>query len=273
MVKFLITALLAAAQTTPIAAAAPSLPPAPAMWVVRDADTTIYLFGTFHALDGRSDWFTPRLREAFSNADELILETMIPGPEKAAPPLPAPAPGTLPSMTMRSFSVAPGASFMATAQIAVSAGRDRGMQVVRGADMVLLRTAETEGKQVEGLETLDFQVGMFQQMSPVTQQPVAVVDTPQARARLSEVMAEMQFAWCRGDQRIFVALLDEMRRSNPDNYRAMFPDRNVRWADWIVNRLDRPGTLFVAVGAGHFAGPDSLLSKLTLRGVVSVRAN
>ena len=38
--------------------AAPEAPiDQPAMFVVRDADTTIYIFGTFHALDGRSQWF------------------------------------------------------------------------------------------------------------------------------------------------------------------------------------------------------------------------
>ena len=60
----------------PPAAAAPaaSLPDAdPALWVVRDADTTIYLFGTFHLLDGRP-WFNDEVRTAFDASDELVIE-------------------------------------------------------------------------------------------------------------------------------------------------------------------------------------------------------
>src|SRR5438067_6865929 len=47
----------------------------PALWVIADRDTTIYLFGTFHALDGRMPWFENRVRQAFDSADELVLET------------------------------------------------------------------------------------------------------------------------------------------------------------------------------------------------------
>ena len=46
--------------------------PAPAMFVVGDGDTTVYIFGTFHALDGQSDWFNqqpPRCLRALRRAD------------------------------------------------------------------------------------------------------------------------------------------------------------------------------------------------------------
>src|SRR4030095_10030395 len=93
--------LLAAA----IAAAAPSAPAAPltaandaspAMFVVRDADTTVYIFGTFHALDGRSEWFKNRVKTAFDSSGELVLETVIPeGPVQIKPRFTGPRlPGT-----------------------------------------------------------------------------------------------------------------------------------------------------------------------------------
>jgi uncharacterized protein YbaP (TraB family) len=53
----------------------------------------------------------------------------------------------------------------------------------------------------------------------------------------------------------------------------MFIDRNVRWANWIVQRLKTPGTVFVAVGAGHLSGPDSVQSQLASLGVKSARIN
>src|SRR5205085_3101338 len=74
----------AANQAAPAAAtpARPALPGAdrdadPALWVVRDADTTIYLFGTIHLLDGRT-WFNDEVKTAFDSAGELVLEARLP---------------------------------------------------------------------------------------------------------------------------------------------------------------------------------------------------
>src|SRR5947209_9465033 len=149
MVNLLVAAALAAAPPAGTVATAPV--DQPAMFVVRDADTTVYIFGTFHALDGRSQWFEKQVRNAFEQSDELVLETLVPeGPQptQLTPPLRAP-------------SVTPSASFLATTRLAINAGKAQGMQVANGADMVLRRVAEGEGKPVEGLETLQLQIDMF----------------------------------------------------------------------------------------------------------------
>src|SRR5690606_10025497 len=82
---------LVAAPATP--AAVPSMPlirapsivrASPAIWQIRDADTTIYLFGTFHSLDGRTVWFDKQVRQAFDASGELVLETVVPADLTAA---------------------------------------------------------------------------------------------------------------------------------------------------------------------------------------------
>src|SRR3954454_6578735 len=150
MVNLLVAAALTAAMPTNASAdMSPAPPPAePAMFVVRDADTTIYIFGTFHALDGQSQWFGKPIKDAFENSDELVLETLVPE---------QPAPGQFVPV-VRAPSVTPSASFLATTRMAISAGRSHGMQVGNGADTVLRRVAEAEGKPVAGLETLEFQL-------------------------------------------------------------------------------------------------------------------
>jgi uncharacterized protein YbaP (TraB family) len=90
---------------------------------------------------------------------------------------------------------------------------------------------------------------------------------------LTRAMAEMQDAWKHGDQRVFVRMLGQLEKASPDTYRMMFTERNGRWADWIRARLQTPGTVFVAVGAGHLAGKDSLLVQLAERGIPSQRVN
>ena len=267
MVNFLVAAALAAATPSALPPEPPEPPKAaPAMFVVRDADTTVYIFGTFHALDGQTRWFSDNVRTAFEQSNELVLETVIP----EQPQTFQAGPGFRPP------SVTPSASFLATTRMALNAGRSQGMQVGNGADMVLRHIAEAEGKPVEGLETLQFQLDMFNRMPATAPAPQATAGQPAGGSQmesLSKAMAEMQAAWKRGDHRVFVRMLDQLRANSPDTYRMMFTERNDRWADWIRARMQTPGTVFVAVGAGHRAGQDSLLVRLAERGIPSHRVN
>ena len=47
--------------------------------------------------------------------------------------------------------------------------------------------------------------------------------------------------------------------------------RNAAWAEWVAKRLGQPGTIMVAVGAGHLAGKDSVQRLLQARGVRATR--
>ena len=239
----------------------------PAMFVVRDPDTTVYIFGTFHALDGKSDWFNDHVRMAFESSNELVLETLVPeGPRLIAPASP-------PRLGM---SVAPSASFLATTRMAIDAGRSQGLKVNYGADMILREVAEASGKQVDGLETLESQLNMFAKMPAATLAPKPKAGDPVGDdpiETLSKSMVEMQSAWNRGDQSVFVRMLDQLSHASPETYRMLFADRNSRWADWIAGRMQTPGTVFVAVGAGHLAGKDSLLVRLAQQGIESQRIN
>jgi len=261
MVNLLAAAALAAA-TPPALPARPASEPA--MFVVRDADTTIYLFGTFHALDGNEQWFGGSIRNAFEHSNELVLETLLPEGPDAAQQLRQAQP----------VSRASG-SFLATTRIAISASRAQGMQVENGADTVLRHIAEAEGKPVEQLETLQFQLDMFSKLpsgsSPPHNAKAGDAIQQEAVESLPQTMARMQFAWKRGDQMVFVRMLDQLDASSPDTYRMMFTERNARWADWIAARMQTPGTVFVAVGAGHLAGKDSVLVRLAEKGIESRR--
>ena len=267
MINLLAAAALAAATPSMPAPAPAASPPAePAMFVVHDADTTIYLFGTFHALDGDPRWLENGIRSAFEQSDELVLETLLPEGPDAAQEIRA---------AVKAPSVTPSASFLTTTRMAISAGRSEGMQVSNGADMVLRHIAESEGKPVEGLETLQLQMNMFNHLHGAALLPASAKAGRPAAAQsmqaLSRAMTEMQSAWKRGDQSVFVRMLSDLDASSPDTYRMMFTERNARWADWIAARLQTPGTVFVAVGAGHLAGKDSVLVHLAQKGISSQR--
>lgn len=277
MASLLIAAAIAAASVAPVPAPArpaTHIPDAdPAIWVVNDHDTVIYLFGTFHALDGRSAWFNDEIETAFAASDELVLETIVPERKRPSPAKPSAKARRIPDQPLT-----PSASFLASTRMAISAGRARGMQADWGADTVLRRAAEESGKPVRGLESFVTQLGMFARMPahPVqsaTPRPGAPVQDPMAMENLAIVMGQMQSAWNRGDNGIFAMMLDQMRTNSPETYSVMFTERNSNWAGWIARRLQQPGTVFVAVGAGHLAGSDSVQSKLGELGIRSARIN
>lgn len=263
MITALIAASLSGFPPPTVRPGDPVFPDArPAIWVVNDHDTVIYLFGTFHALDGQTEWFNDEVMTAFSASDELVLETIVPA-APAAPPAPQAVPPVAP--------VAGSASFLSTSRLVMSAGRSRGMSTDKGADTILRKAAEESGKPVGGLESFDFQIGMFSSM-PAPENARAA-QAPQVKAALALVLERLQIAWERGDVESFAPMLEQMRTSSPESYRRLFAERNARWAGWIAQRLQRPGTVFVAVGAGHLAGRDSVQLKLAQAGVRSARIN
>lgn len=265
----------ASMAATPVPMASPlqaQAQPRPALWVVNDDDTVIYLFGTFHALDGKLNWLDRSVTTAFTASDQLILETLVPKP--AGAPRRFTGAGNL-SPTKRapaSTSVAELApsSFLATTKQVMNAGRANGLSTDNGADAVLRDLADESGKPVGGLESFQFQLNMFSSL-PTPPQPAA--QDPRTAQALGNVLSQLQVAWSRGDIDTFAPMLRQMQAQSPQTYTTMFVERNARWANWIADRMKQPGTVFVAVGAGHLSGPDSVQNKLATLGVKSARVN
>jgi uncharacterized protein len=269
MITALIAAAIAASPAPAPAAEAPLHEARPAIWVVNDQDTIIYLFGTFHALDGKSAWFNEQVKTTFGASGELVLETLVPQAPKA---IAAPA---FSPRAMRAQPVGPfagSASFLSTSKAVMSAGRSQGMSTSHGADAVLREAAEELGKPVVGLETFEFQLGMFSRLPGATP-PKDAAAAARDKAAMAAVLNQLQAAWNRGDIESFTPMLNQMRAGSPQSYKLLFNDRNGRWAQWIAQRLQQPGVVFVAVGAGHLAGADSVQNKLALLHVRSQRIN
>jgi uncharacterized protein len=242
----------------------------PALWLVQDQDTTIYLFGTFHALDGQRPWFDRHLRQAFDSSDELVLETLVPED-----------PAELRAIFARQGLAAPAAGGerpidSSTGQ-AMAAGKSVGMSVDKGADAVLRRAAQYSGKPVGGLERFEDQLSMYRSLPAASQQPVtrqagsvgASASDPVATA--AAALQRMQEEWVRGDTRSFDALISGINSQSPATYRILFANRNAAWASWIEQRMKSPGVVFMAVGTGHLVGRDSVQRNLWLRGIGAAR--
>ena len=244
-------------ETVPIIRAPAVVRATPALWEISDADTKIYLFGTFHSLDGRTVWFDSRVRAAFDGSDELVLETIVPASSEAL----AAADDQVSETGPDGKTVLK--PFIAQTQEVVGQGRALGLSVEHGADSVLRRVAEDNGKPVGGLERFEDQLGQLARIpvSAPKNEPLVVQVT------LNDLLG----AWSKGDTGAFSTMLAGFEANAPVAYRMLIADRNARWGQWIVNRLDQPGTVFVAVGSGHLAGKDSVQQWLAARGIATSR--
>lgn len=248
------------------AAAAPA-ERGPALWVVQDVDTTIFLFGTFHALDGNPAWFGRSIRAAFDASGELVLETLVPeDPAELHAIIARNSLAAEPQVGQPVYADRNTSSFVASAGQAMAASRSMGMSVEQGADAVLRRAANAGGKAVVGLESFEFQLRMF---SSLPSQPAQAGG--RQRGELSGVLGNMQAAWKRGDNDSFASVLGNIRTQSPQTYKTLFTDRNATWASWIADRMDQPGIVFLAVGTGHLIGSDSVQQYLAARGIASAR--
>jgi uncharacterized protein YbaP (TraB family) len=270
--------LIALVSATPALAA-------PALWKVAQGSTTIYLFGTIHALPADYQWRGPVLEKAFASADTLVIETLIDSDPTAITRLfPAPDP-KLPTIleripeknrpAMSAMMAKAGfkphqldqmptwqAAFMMMGAMMRDLGVDRGT----GVEQVLSNSFTTPTKKIEGLETVSQQLGYFAGLSEADQREL-LVGLVDGSGDAKTDFAKMIAAWSSGDEKELAKVVDDDKDLSPHLRDVLLKQRNANWARWVKARLDRPGTVLVAVGAGHLTGPTSVQAMLEKQGV------
>ncbi len=281
------------AQTAPAPAPAPAvaLPDAdPALWVVRDEDTTIYLFGTFHMLDGRP-WFNDEVRTAFDASNELVLEAIVPDDPTAIQPLiirfavdpqgrrlsqrlssedNANLNAALSSLGVPVGAFEPLEPWFVSMSMGALVGQRLGIRAENGPEAALRHAAAERSLPVHELEGMEWQLSLFDRM-PEDQQLAQLRDAVESVAEMPALLGRMLSAWSAGDVEGLGAILRQSMDEDPALHRLLFTDRNATWAGWIQERMARPGTVFIAVGAGHLAGSDSVQAALAARGLQTER--
>ncbi len=284
------TALPACAQTAP--APAPVVQDAdPALWVVKDKDTTIYLFGTIHVLKPGLTWFDEAVKTAFDGSKELVLEMVEPDAatmQQIVMPKAMAAPGATPltkqlSEAQRTAYIAaikdaglPEAAadrlrpWFAAVTISLTPIKKAGYDAAQGPETILTAAAKAAGKPVSGLETAEQQIGYFAALSEPAQigyLKTTLDELPKGAKTLDTMVVD----WAKGDPAALAKTMNEGLADTPEVAKTLLFDRNGRWATWISERMKQPGTVFLAVGAGHLAGDQSVQSKLGAYKLKAVR--
>lgn len=121
---------------------------------------------------------------------------------------------------------------------------------------------KASGKPIGAFETAEEQIRFFADLSPKLQMDLlhnSLDDYAKGPAQIKALIT----AWQAGNVAAIAKIVNlDMRRHYPELYKVLLADRNVAWAKQIEALLKQQGTFFVAVGAGHLAGPDSVQVQL-----------
>ena len=274
--------VLAALVIRPDAAPAPSF-----MWKATGRANAIYLVGSVHLLTKDYYPLSPALDAAFKDADLLVEEADLGELASPAGQFEMLVRGMLPADKSLDTVVSP-STFAEVSRHVAALGvpieplkrfkpwmlaltllsmewMRAGFDPELGLDKHFYDLAQREGKMVQGLETIEFQISRFDGMMPAEQerllaQTLKSIDTEIAGTR---ALAD---AWRGGDAPAVERIVLQDLKEDPQMYKRLLVDRNRTWLPKLEALFSRRGRAFVVVGAAHLVGPDGLLSLFRGRG-------
>lgn len=267
----------------------------PALFVARDADSTMYLFGTVHIRRHGSQWGGANARAALAEADEVWTEIELNDEAQARAQVLLLQHGMAPSdqplssvLTAEEYQRlgrlahqygAPVAMFdrmrpwLAAITLSILPMIQAGYDPQAGVDEAVDASAIEQGKTRRSFETIEQQVGFLANLTPEVQHQM-LVDAIREAAKGQQEVDGLQNAWERGDlASMETFVIDDMRAQYPAVYDVMFVQRNNAWMDALMRELDGSGVDFIAVGAGHLLGEHGLVRQLQARGVTVERVS
>lgn len=275
-----VAALLA--FSSPAAARSPQ-PARPALWAVSDADTTIYLFGTIHLLPENYQWRSAKLDQAVGGSQQLVVETIVddknpmklfqamaslafsPGLPPLSERVPAAKRAAL-AAAVRKSGLPPQAfdkmeTWAAAFMLLGNQFKDMGLKGQEGVEMVLRTAFASQGKPIGELESNVEQLSFFDKLPEDAQRQLlegAIDQSKETRDQFNSMLA----SWARGDVKGIERTFNQDLAGSPALRQALLKTRNANWSRWIEQRMQQPGAIMVAVGAGHLAGRDSVIDLL-----------
>lgn len=259
----------------------------PPVWVVKDKDSEVVLFGSVHVLPPGLDWTPPALERALKAADDIWFELPIDAQSENDTAALATQVGVLPpdgslfkllkpddaarlSRVAAAYDVSAALldrlqPWLAEIALAGGAYRKAGADANSGVEKTIAAMATPKARR-EAFETPAEQIALLssgtmeEQMASLRQTMGELEDQPDEFATLVK-------AWVEGDIKVLDReALDPIRKASPSLFRRLVTDRNARWTQVLDARLKGHGHTVVVVGIGHLIGPDGVPARLRALG-------
>jgi uncharacterized protein YbaP (TraB family) len=259
----------------------------PPVWIVKDSDSTIVLFGSVHVLPPGLDWQPPALREALSKADDVWFELPIAPDSQAAGVAVVRAKGMLPPGESLLSKLTPAGRdrlarlapklglslaqfdrlrpWLADVTVGLLDMAPKGAGAADGVEQSVSAAAPPTARR-QAFETAEQQIG-FLADAPEADQLASLEDTLRQIEEEPDAYDRLLAAWLAGDlQALQTEGLEPMQKASPDLFDRMITQRNQRWVEAISQRMAGSGETVVVVGAGHLVGPGGVPALLRARG-------
>jgi uncharacterized protein len=143
--------------------------------------------------------------------------------------------------------------------------REMGLKNGEGVETVLRNAFKTQGKSIGELESNKEQLSFFDGLPEDAQRALleGAIDEPKS---MKADFGQMLAAWSRGDVDAIAKSFNRDLSGSPALKQALLERRNANWSRWVEKRMAQPGSVMVAVGAGHLAGNGSVVDMLKREG-------
>ena len=259
----------------------------PPVWVIKDADSTITLFGSIHLLP-QVHWKPKAVTDALRTADDVWFEIPLDPASQLAGSQSAIRFAMLPSgQTLRSLLDAPTRArlekiaptlnlapayldrlqpWMADLVLSQAFVDKAGARASQGVEMVLFKEVPP-GAQLKSFETGEQQIRMLATL-PVKEQIAGLAETLRQIEEEPEAFDDIVADWVRGDlSGLAEEALEPIRKASPLYFDVMITRRNADWVKQIKQRLAGSGETLMVVGVGHLVGPGGVPELLRKDGV------
>jgi hypothetical protein len=256
-------------------------------WKVTGRQGAIYLVGSVHLLTKDFYPLNPALETAYKDSDLLVeeidigemtgtgsqLAMLTRGMQPSSQPLDKVlSPATMALLTKKAADLGMPIEalkrfkpWMIALTIEAMEWQKAGFDPELGLDKHFYEQAKRDGKSVQGLETVEYQIARFDEM-PMNLQDHLLAETLKSIDTEQGSMSRLIESWRSGDAPAVERIVLKDLQQEPQLYQRLLVERNNNWMPKLDVLFSRPGRTMVVVGAAHLVGPDGLLSMLKAKG-------
>jgi uncharacterized protein YbaP (TraB family) len=257
------------------------------LWKVSKGSSSVYVLGSIHYLRSENYPLKKAILDAFETSKRLVLEidlnatsgqaaqrlmlekalfrdgTSLPQNISAETYQLAAERATQLGIDMGIFN--PMKPWFAAINLIAIKLKALGLDPRRGVDQYLAGEAKRRGKPISGLETLDFQIGLLDQLSKQNQEAM-LRETVSELDLLDRNIDEIVRSWADGDEAVLAKLLLAGMMEFPEIHQKVIVERNRRWVPEIEKLLEQGSGALIVVGAAHLVGRDGVIEMLKTKG-------